>query len=90
MLIPRKELTREHVLKAISAIDSGYKHGFGKSTIWSLLYENKDYPPKAVLGGAIAFLRGQTDWLNNFDGGEPTNSALRDLGFEIVSKTRVS
>ena len=84
MRIPKEELTREHVLKAIEAVDGGFKHGFGKSRLWSLVHEGKLYPPKAVLGGAIAMLRDQADWVNNFDGGEPTNAVLRELGFEIV------
>ena len=81
-----KGITREHVLKAIADLDAGIQHRWGKSRKHDLIYEGKRYPPKAVLGLAICHMKRVDDYPNNFDGGDPTNSTLEDLGFEIVSK----
>jgi hypothetical protein len=81
-----KGLTREHVLQAIADLDAGINVRWGKSRKYDLVYQGKRYSPKAVLGRAICHLKGVKDYPNNFDGGDPTNWALQDLGFEVIEK----
>lgn len=84
MKIP-KELTREHVLKAIEDLDRGMPEGFSASKKYDLEFEGRRYPPKAVLGLAMSHLLGHPVG-NYFDGGETTNKPLRGLGFVIIKK----
>ncbi len=81
-----KNLTREHILQAIADLDAGVSVRWGKSRKYDLVYEGKHYAPKAVLGLAICIAKQCDPYSLNFDGGDPTNWALEDLGFTIVSK----
>ena len=81
-----KDLTREHLLQAIADLDSGKQTRWSKSRKYDLAYEGKYYPPKAVLGLAICHHKQLDQYAFDFSGGETTNSVLRGLGFEIVSK----
>jgi len=81
-----KDLTREHILQAIADLDSGIKVRWGKSRKYDLVHDGKPYAPKAVLGRAICIAKQLDPYSLNFDGGAPTNNALRGLGFEIVTK----
>lgn len=81
-----KDLTRENVLKAIANLDGGVSIRWTKSRKYDLVYEGKHYAPKAVLGLAIYIAKHCDPYSLNFDGGVPTNLALQELGFEIVSK----
>jgi len=85
MGIPR-DLEKEHVLQAIADIDAGIDVRWGKSRKFDLVYEGKRYAPKAVLGRAICIARKVDPYSLSFDGGDPTNSALRKLGFEVIEK----
>ena len=85
MKIP-KELSREHVLKATEDLDRGAPSLFGPSKKFDLDFEGRRYPPKAVHAGAISHLLGRPIG-NYFDGGEPSNKPLRELGFVIVKKS---
>ena len=85
MKIP-KELTQEHVLAAIEDLDRGGPSLFGPSKKFDLEFEGRRYPPKAVLAGAMSHFLGRPVG-NYFDGGEPTNKPLRELGFVIVKKS---
>lgn len=81
-----KDLTREHVLQAIADLDAGMSVRWGKSRKYDLDFEGKQYAPKAVLGRSICIAKQCDPYSLNFDGGDPTNSALEELGFKIVSK----
>ncbi len=83
------EIRREHVLEALSALDSGYDHPFGPPTKFELHYNGRRYPPKAVVGVAARIATGSALNPADFSGGEAAGQAnrfLEDLGFEVVSK----
>ena len=81
-----KEITRDIVLLAIADLDAGLSVRWGKSRKYDLVHDHKRYAPKAVLGRAICIAKQCDPYSLNFDGGEPTNSVLKNLGFEIVEK----
>ncbi len=83
-------ITRDDVLAALGDLDAGYKHQFGESTGYDLLYLNGRYPPKAVLGlAARRSLGGLALGPYDFKGGEKSQCfrVLRDLGFTIIPKS---
>jgi predicted Mrr-cat superfamily restriction endonuclease len=81
-------ITREDVEKAILDFQQGVPHGFGKSTFYDLVYDEKRFPPKAILGLAARRVAGRLLEPDEFSGGEKSRcfKVLRDLGFEIGSK----
>jgi len=84
-------LTKEHVLKALADIDEGIDHPFGQPTGYELLFKNKRYAPKAVIGLACRYSIGRMLKPDEFSGGEgfgQANFVLRRLGFEIVKKAK--
>ena len=85
-----KGLEKEHVLAAMRDLDDGVNHGFGTPTKFSVLYQGKQYPPKAVVGLAFKYLRGSILLAHEFSGGEAVGQAnfeLRQLGFDVVPLT---
>ena len=86
-MIP-KNITREHVVKAIEEIDIvGIRKGRHSST-YDLIYNNKAYPPKLVLSIANRFVNGKELNPNDFDGGKGTETFkfFEDQGFTILEK----
>lgn len=82
-----KKITEQHVLKAIELIEStGAK--VNSSTKYDVVINGKLYPPKAVMRYAHGQMNGLHDWYLN--GGEPTNSLLEKLGFEIKDKYSIN
>ena len=84
-----KGLTTEHVLKALSDLDSGMDHPFGPPTGYELVHEGSRYPPKAVIGLAFRHLTGRVLMPEEFSGGEApgqANYVLRELGFTVEAK----
>jgi hypothetical protein len=82
-------LTRDHALQALADLDAGAKHDFGDPTKYELLWEGKRFAPKAVVGLAFRYLRGQPLRPEDFSGGEApgqANYVLRKLGFTVVRK----
>ncbi|HTF63578.1 MAG TPA: HNH endonuclease [Edaphobacter sp.] len=82
-------ISREHILAALHDLDRGIPHSFRGSTRYDLLYENRRYPPKAVIGLAAGKLSGSPLGPYDFKGGSETIcfNTLRRNGFKIVSKT---
>jgi hypothetical protein len=81
-----KGLTREHILKAVSDLDAGIEHSFGRSVGYQLIYLGKRYAPKAVIGIAFRHLTGEILHHSQFSGGEAPGQAnyeLRRLGFKV-------
>jgi len=81
-------LTREHVLKALDDLDGGIKHSFGNAKKFSLVHNNKQYPPKAVVGVAFRHHIGRILEPSEFSGGEDSghaNAVLRNLGFQVIA-----
>jgi hypothetical protein len=52
-------LTKEHVLRALSDLDSGIDYPFGPPTGYELILQDKRYPPKAAIGLACRYLLGR-------------------------------
>lgn len=87
MALP-KNLTKEHLLKAIEKID---KEGFpadSDSQYYDVIYKEKRYPPKVVVSYANLFANGELLDRDSFDGGlnTPCFKLLEDNGFTIITK----
>ena len=65
MAVVWNHVTRDDVLRAIQEYDRlGPKaffsaHGFGPTTTYDLVWDERRYPPKAILGTAYEFSTGQ-------------------------------
>jgi Cdc6-like AAA superfamily ATPase len=86
-MIP-KNITKEHLEKAIEEIDKkGVRKGRHSST-YDLIYNKKSYPPKLVISIANRFANGSELDPNVFAGGKRTAAFefLKKEGFEIIPK----
>jgi hypothetical protein len=78
------QVTDAHVLRALQEYDRlGSKqffleHGFAPATTYELLWDQRRYPPKAILGTAYEFATGQRLASGDFEGGK--TGAVRVLG----------
>lgn len=77
------KIKREHILKAIKSIKDGNQN-VKASTKYDIIFEGNTYPPKEVIRLAHQFATGEYVWKKS--GGEPTNSYIRALGFEVINK----
>ncbi|HUL24353.1 MAG TPA: hypothetical protein VLW44_01085 [Streptosporangiaceae bacterium] len=89
----RAEVTRDDVLRAIQEYDRlgperfFSEHGFGRSRSYELVWNERRYPHKAVLGTAYEFATGQRLGAGDFEGGKAGAVAvLTKLGFTIQDK----
>ena len=63
------------------------EHGFGPSRSYELVWDERRYPHKAILGTAYEFATGDRLGSSDFEGGKSGAVAvLRDLGFTIQEK----
>jgi hypothetical protein len=88
-------VTRAEVLRAIQEYDRlGPKaffaeHGFAPTTTYELVWEERRYPPKAILGTAYEFATGQRLASADFEGGKTgAVRVLGKLGFTIEQVRR--
>jgi hypothetical protein len=59
-------------------------HGFGPTTTYDLIWEERRYPPKAILGTAYELATGQRLASGDFEGGKSgAVKVLGKLGFNI-------
>jgi hypothetical protein len=86
-------VTHGDVVRAIQEYDrlgpQGFfaEHGFGPTTTYDLVWEERRYPPKAILGTAYEFATGQQLASGDFEGGKAGAVAvLTKLGFTIQNK----
>ena len=81
-------ITRHDVLGAIHQLNQGFANRFGESTKFDIVYEDKRYPPKAVIGIAAKRLAGRLLEPRDFTGGESSKCfrILQELGFDIQDK----
>jgi hypothetical protein len=89
----RADVSRDDVLRAIGEYDQlGAEqfysmHGFGPTTTYDLVWEERRYPPKAILGAAYEFATGQRLASGDFEGGKSgAVSVLGKLGFTVEHK----
>ena len=83
----------DHVLQAIKEYDRlgperfFSEHGFAPTTTYELAWENRRYPPKAILGVAYEFATGQRLASGDFEGGKSgAVKVLGQLGFTVQQK----
>jgi hypothetical protein len=86
-------VTKSHVLRAIREYDQlgaekfFSEHGFAPTTTYSLVFEKRSYPPKAILGTAYEFATGKKLKSGDFEGGKTgAVKVLETLGFDIQKK----
>ena len=83
-------VSRADVLRALNEYDRlgpdrfFSEHGFALSTAYELAWENRRYPPKAMLGRAYELATGQRLSSGDFEGGKSgAVRVLGQLGFNI-------
>ena len=90
-------VTRNDVVRAIEEYDrlgperffAG--HGFAPTTTYDLVWEERRYPPKAILGVAYEFATGQRLASGDFEGGKSgAVKVLGNLGFTVRPISRSS
>jgi hypothetical protein len=84
-------VTRADVLRVIKDYDrlGPERHGFAPTTTYELAWEGRRYPPKAILGTAYEFARGQRLGSTDFEGGKTgAVRVLGQLGFTVQEKRR--
>jgi len=86
-------VTRGDVVRAIGDYDRlgpeqfFSAHGFGPTTTYDLVWDERRYPPKAILGTAYELATGQRLGSGDFEGGKSGAVAvLGKLGFTIQDK----
>jgi hypothetical protein len=89
----RADVTRDDVLRAIQEYDRlgseqfFSEHGFGPSRSYELVWDERRYPHKAILGTAYELATGQRLGSSDFEGGKSGAVAvLRKLGFTVEDK----
>jgi hypothetical protein len=93
MAVVWDHVTRTDVLRAIEEYDrlgpEGFfaAHGFAPTTTYELAWEERRYPPKAILGTAYEFATGQRLASGDFEGGKTgAVKVLGKLGFTIEQR----
>ena len=94
-MVAWNRVMRRDVLRAIREYDRlgpeqfFSQHGFAPTTTYELVWEERRYPPKAILGTAYEFATGQRLASGDFEGGKTGAVAvLGKLGFTIQDKRR--
>jgi hypothetical protein len=87
------QVTRDHVLDAINEYDRlgpqqfFLEHGFGPTTTYDLVWDERRYPPKAILGRAYELATGERLESGDFEGGRSgAVKVLGQLGFTVQSR----
>jgi hypothetical protein len=87
------QVTRDHVERAIQEYDrlgpqAFYsEHGFAPTTTYDLIWDERRYPPKAILGTAYEFATGQRLASGDFEGGKSgAVKVLGQLGFTVQAR----
>ena len=64
-------------------------HGYAPTTTYDLVWNERCYPPKAILGTAYEFAMGQRPGSSDFEGGKTgAVKVLGQLGFTVQEKRR--
>jgi hypothetical protein len=84
------QVGHDHVVRAIREYDDlGAErffsaHGFAPTTTYDLVWEERRYPPKAILGTAYEFATGERLASGDFEGGKTgAVKVLGKLGFTV-------
>ncbi len=83
-------VTDEHVVRALKEYDQlgpdqfFAAHGFAPTTTYDVVWNERRYPPKAILGTAYEFATGERLASGDFEGGKAgAVKVLGRLGFTI-------
>ena len=89
------QVTRAEVVRAMQDYDrlgpEGFfaEHGFARTTTYELVWDERRYPPKAILGTAYEFATGQRLASGDFEGGKTgAVKVLGKLGFTVEAIRR--
>lgn len=67
------------------------EHGFAPTTTYDLVWEERRYPPKAILGTAYELATGQRLASGDFEGGKTgAVKVLGNLGFTVQARRPAS
>jgi hypothetical protein len=84
------QVTRDDVVNAIAEYDRlgperfYAEHGFAPATTYELIWDDRKYPPKAVLGTAYEIATGRRLASGDFEGGKAgAVRVLGKLGFNV-------
>jgi hypothetical protein len=95
MTVAWDKVARDNVVRAIQEYDRlGPReffsaHGFAPTTTYDLLWEERRYPPKAILGTAYEFATGQRLASGDFEGGKSgAVKVLGELGFTVQARNQ--
>jgi hypothetical protein len=84
------QVTNADVVRAIEEYDQlgperfFSEHGFAPATTYELVWGERSYPPKAILGTAYEFATGQRLASGDFEGGKTgAVRVLGNLGFTV-------
>ena len=84
------QVTHDDVLRALENYDQlgperfFSEHGFAPTTTYDLVWNERRYPPKAILGTAYELATGQRLASGDFEGGKAgAVKVLGNLGFEV-------
>jgi hypothetical protein len=90
-------VTRADVLRAIEEYDRlgpeafFSEHGFAPTTTYDLVWDERRYPPKAILGTAYELTTGERLRSGDFEGGKAGAVAvLGKLGFTVGARRPAS
>lgn len=93
MTVAWEPVTRTEVLRAIAEYDRlgpgkfFAAHGFAPTTTYDLVWEERRYPPKAILGTAYELATGQRLASGDFEGGKSgAVRVLGQLGFTVEAR----
>jgi len=94
-MVAWNRVTRDDVLRAIKEYDRlgperfFAEHGFAPTTTYELVWEERRYTPKAILGTAYEFATGKRLASGDFEGGKSgAVKGLGQLGFTVQEKRR--
>ena|SRR5580700_6294293 len=93
MAVAWGNVTHDHVVRAIKEYDrlgpEGFfsAHGFAPTTTYDLIWDERRYPPKAILGTAYELATGQRLASGDFEGGKSgAVKVLGGLGFSVEAR----
>ena len=95
MTVAWGKVARDNVVRAIQEYDRlgpqefFSAHGFAPTTTYDLVWEERRYPPKAILGTAYEFATGQRLASGDFEGGKSgAVKVLGELGFTVQARNQ--
>jgi hypothetical protein len=87
------QVTDAHVVRALEEYDQlgpeqfFSEHGFAPTTTYDLVWNERRYPPKAIVGTAYEFATGQRLASGDFEGGKSgAVKVLGNLGFTVYAR----